>query len=522
MSEKAKTQMEAPDWAATLADQVIAAFPDEETYVGAAGISPSGPVHFGNFRDVSVTLSVLDAMKERGKAVRFVYSWDDWDRFRKVPAGVPEEWQEHVGKPLSAVPDPEGKAASYAERFEQQFEADMAAMGIELDYIRQTERYAAGAYDHAVVTALQQREKIAKVLFDLMSDKAKKANNLTWDDYRENYYPVSVYSTESGKDFTAVTGYDGDKTLTYVDKESKQEHTLEIGTDRNLKLVWKADWPMRWAHEGVNFEPAGMDHASPGSSFDAGDRIIKDVYGKQPPEHAAYGFVGIQGEAGKMSGSSGTGVTIGQLLEVYEPELLKWLYGRKQPKQYFSLAFDTEIYRQYEEFDRTVIGDSARPIPFRQAVAFGQIVSWNADKVEHITAAIGQTYGAESVESRLPRARNWLETYNPDQKFTLRDSVNSEYVAALDDDARVRVVELRKKLEDTSLTVEQLNELVYGIPKDESLDEQANKPRQREFFKHVYQLLIGKDTGPRLSTFLWAADRDQVLSLLNVVNEKDN
>jgi lysyl-tRNA synthetase class 1 len=515
MPGKAKSNSEIPDWAAALADQVISAFPDEETYTGAAGISPSGPVHFGNFRDVSVTLSVLDALKVRGKAVRFVYSWDDWDRFRKVPAGVPEEWSEHVGKPLSAVPDPEGQAASYGERFEKQFEADMAAMGIQLDYIRQTEQYAAGNYDHAIITALQNREKIAQVLFDLMSDKSKQSNELTWESYRDAYYPVSIYSEESGKDFTTVTGYDGEKTLTYVDKESKQEHTCVIGRDHNLKLAWKADWPMRWAHEGVNFEPAGMDHASPGSSFDAGDRIIQEVYGAQPPVHTAYGFIGIQGEAGKMSGSSGTGVTIGQLLEVYEPDLLKWLYARKQPKQYFSLAFDTEIYRQYDEYDRTVGGD-AKPMPFRQAVAFGQIVSWNAAKVGHITEAIGETYDAESIESRLPRAKNWLETYNPDQKFGLRGEVNSDYADELDPEARQQVTDLKTQLEDASLTVKQLNELVYGIPKDESLDEAANKPRQRQFFTHVYQLLIGKETGPRLSTFLWAADRPRVLSLLDI------
>jgi lysyl-tRNA synthetase class 1 len=516
MPEKAKDTTETPDWAAALADQVIEAFPDQETYVGAAGISPSGPVHFGNFRDVSVTLSVLEAISQRGKPTRFVYSWDDWDRFRKVPAGVPEEWQEHVGKPLSAVPDPEGQAASYAERFERQFEADMAAMGIELDYIRQTEQYAAGNYDHAIITALQNREKIARVLFDLMSEKSKQANGLVWEEYREAYYPVSVYSPETGRDFTTVTGYDGEKTLTYLDKESKQEHTLEIGKDHNLKLTWKVDWPMRWAHEGVNFEPAGMDHASPGSSFDAGDRIIQEVYGATPPVHTAYGFIGIQGEAGKMSGSSGTGVTIGQLLEVYEPELLKWLYARKQPKQYFSLAFDTEIYRQYDEYDRTVVGNSAKPMPFRQAVAFGQIVSWNADKVEHITGAIGESYDAESVESRLPRAKNWLETYNPDQKFQLRDAVNTDYVATLDDVTKAQVVELRQRLSDQSLSVEQLNEVVYGIPKDDALDEAANKPRQRQFFTHVYQLLIGQDTGPRLSTFLWAADRKRVLNLLDI------
>lgn len=514
MPEKSKPA-DIPAWADEIAATVLETFPDLETYTGAAGISPSGPVHFGNFRDVSVALSVLEALQAKGKQTRFVYSWDDFDRFRKVPAGVPEEWSEHVGKPLSAVPDPGGEHASYAERYERQFESDMAQMGIELDYLRQTEKYAAGEYDDAIITALQAKDKIATVLFSLMSDKSKKSNGLTWESYRDAYYPVSIYSAETGKDFTTITGYDGDRTLTYLDKQSDQEHTAVIGQDRNIKLAWKSDWPMRWAHERVTFEPAGMDHASPGSSFDACDRIIRDVFGTEPPVHAAYGFIGIQGEAGKMSGSSGSGVTIGQLLEIYEPDLLKWLYARKKPMQYFSLAFDTEIYRQYDEYDRTVRKE-AKPIPFRQAVAFGQIVSWDPAKLTHVTEAIGESYDADSITSRLPRAKAWLETYNPDQKFELLKEPNVEYIEKLNEAAKANVTTLHDALADESQTPEQLNELVYGIPKDESLDEAANKPRQREFFKHIYQLLIGKNTGPRLSTFLWAADRNRVRQLLDL------
>lgn len=508
-----------PDWAHQLAAQVIERFPDEQTYTGAAGISPSGPVHFGNFRDVSTTLSVLEALEAAGKKTRFVYSWDDYDRFRKVPAGVPESFSEHVGKPLSAVPDPGGELESYAQRYEQEFEAAMAKLGLSIEYIYQTEQNQSGVYDQAILTALRKREEIAKVLFDLMSEKSKKANQLTWESYMDAYYPVAVYSRFTGKDFTTVTGYDGKRTLTYYCKETAQEDTVEIGKDRLINLAWKVDWPMRWAHEGVNFEPAGVDHGSPGSSFDAGDRIIKAVYDATPPVHVTYGFVGIQGQGGKMSGSKGTGVTVGQLLEIYEPEVLKWLYACKQPKQYFSLAFDTEIFRQYDEYDRAVPADP-KAMPFRQAVAFGQIVSWNADKVGHITEAIGETYTPESVSTRLPLAKSWLETYNPDQKFQLLEQPNAEYAAKLDPETKDQVAELAAKLEDESLDVTQLNELVYGIPKNPELDEAANKPRQRQFFTHVYQLLIGKDTGPRLSTFLWAADRERVRQLLDLKSGK--
>jgi lysyl-tRNA synthetase, class I len=502
-------------WAESLADQVIERFPDVATYTGAAGISPSGPVHFGNFRDVSVTLSVLDALKGRGKQVRFVYSWDDFDRFRKVPDGVPASFSEHIGKPLSAVPDPDGKYPSYAKRYETEFEQDMTKLGLKLDYRYQTELYQAGTYDELILTALKKREQIAKILLSFMSDKAKGAKGIKDRDYVDGYFPVGVYSPDSGKDTTRVTGFDGMRTLTYEDTDTGQTDTVEIGKDRNVKLAWKVDWPMRWVHESVNFEPGGMDHAAPGSSFDAGDQIIKLVYDSKPPVHTGYGLVGIQGTTGKMSGSAGTGVSVGQLLEIYEPELLKWLYIRKQPKQYFALAFDSEIYRQYDEYDR--IQGSGQPIPFRQAVAFGQIVQWDEGKLEGLLRATDMKYDKASVKSRLPRAKYWVEKYNPDEQIKLLTKPNAAYAKRLGQAERARINQLRDELKPGGgETVKALEELVYGIPKDAKAPDEKNRQQQRAFFKDVYNLLIRKDTGPRLGTFLWATDRRRVLDLLSM------
>ena len=104
-----------------------------------------------------------------------------------------------------------------------------------------------------------------------------------------------------------------------------------------------------------------------------------------------------------MSGSSGLAVSPGMLLQIYEPALLKWLYLRRIPTQSFNLAFDTEVYRQYDEFDREIAAikqgsasplrkkilefsgaeesNESAPIPFKQAVAFGQITQWSEDKL---------------------------------------------------------------------------------------------------------------------------------------------
>jgi lysyl-tRNA synthetase class 1 len=183
------------------------------------------------------------------------------------------------------------------------------------------------------------------------------------------------------------------------------------------------------------------------------------------------------------------------------------------------LAFDTEIYRQYDEFDRELSsqgGTSGSPMPFKQAVALGQITQWNEKKVLELVSDLEAGYDKKSVKIRLPKARAWLEKYNPAEAIVLRDSVNTEYAATLDEKTRAQVATLREKLEGKYKTIKDLEEMVYSIPRNSALDQKGNAPLQKAFFKHIYHLLISADQGPRLSTFLWAIDRKQVLKLLDI------
>lgn len=527
-------------WADKIADEILAISPNKKLYTCAAGISPSGVVHFGNFRDIITSVAVAEKLTERGKNVRVIFSWDDYDRFRKVPKGVPASFEHYIGMPLSAVPAPHEGADSYAQLFERQLEHAMEELGIKIEYLYQTHEYQSGRYDEEIVYALKHRTEIANILLSFMTDKAKEAKNIVDEEYRGAYYPITVYSRFTGKDATKVLDYDGDKTITYLCHETKQEDTIDITDDHRVKLSWKIDWPMRWKAEDVDFEPGGHDHASPGGSFDVGRVIAEKIFNIAPPYLQEYHFVGIQGQGTKMSGSKGNAISPSELLEIYTPELLKWIYFLKSPDQSFSLAFNSEIYKQYSEFDSYVarmkedehalndreksalvlsgvdLSSSLPPIPFRQAVAFGQIVQWHEEKVKELLAGMALAYDPASITQRLGRARAWLETYNPDEMIQLLDEKNVDYIETLDETTRAQVGKLREALTDTSLSIAALETLVYAIPKDDTLSIKENAPLQRAFFKDVYHLLIGRGTGPRLSTFLWAADRDKVIELLEV------
>ncbi|PSH02226.1 MAG: hypothetical protein BRC26_01630, partial [Nanohaloarchaea archaeon QH_8_44_6] len=112
-------------WSDQLAFGVTRKFPDRDVYVCASGISPSGTVHAGNFREIVTTDFVVKSLDNMDEKVRFIYSWDDYDRFRKVPENVPDEWEQYIGLPLSKVPDPEGCHESYAEHFESKLEEQL-------------------------------------------------------------------------------------------------------------------------------------------------------------------------------------------------------------------------------------------------------------------------------------------------------------------------------------------------------------------------------------------------------------
>src|SRR5690606_24962303 len=126
----------------------------------------------------------------------------------------------------------------------------------------------------------------------------------------------------------------------------------DIRATNQLKLVWRVDWPMRWYFEKVDFEPGGKDHSSQGGSYDTSKIIIREVWDQDPPSYLQYDFVKIKGGSGKMSSSSGELYTLDEVLEVYEPQIVRWIFCNHRPNHDFALAFDEDVFRIHEEFDR--------------------------------------------------------------------------------------------------------------------------------------------------------------------------
>lgn len=524
-------------WSEEIADRIIKRNPDKAEYVCAAGISPSGSIHIGNFRDIATSYFVVRALRKKGKKAKLLFSWDEFDRMRKVPvnvAAVDDDMEKFIGCPYVDVRNPfkESDAKTYAEYFEKEFMQSIVKFGIDMDYRYQADMYRSGKYTEYILEALKKRGEI----FDILDSHRTQA---AAEGERDNYYPVSIYCPECGRDTTKIVSLSGDCTVAEYECACGHKGTFDFTKDTNCKLAWKIDWPMRWMYEGVDFEPGGKDHASPHGSYDTSKDIAKKIFNYEPPIFQGYEFIGIKGTTGKMSGSSGLNLTPETLLKIYEPEVILWLYSKTEPLKAFDFCFDDGILRQYFEFDKmynavkdgtangaqldimynTTVGDRVLDtVPMGLLVQLGSVVDFNVPMLETVFEKIGTPYKYEQFKGRLDRAKYWLENCAPEQVNKLRTLRNWDVYEELTENQKAEVKALFEYLSKGGYTLDELNQKLYAIPKEVDggeLDEKALKALQGVFFKNVYRLLIDKEKGPRLYLFLYAIDPQKYVGLLD-------
>ena len=463
----------ADDWVARTAGEVRAE--GERRHPGeaptcASGISPSGPVHLGNLRELMTPHLVADEVRKQGAPCRHILSWDDYDRLRRVPAGFDESFAEHIGRPLSAVPDPCGRHPSWAEHFKEPLRESLARLGVRVTEISQTQMYTSGAYTDQIIIAMRRRADISAVLARYQTKRVQPSRTMTTNraTRKGEYYPFKPYCASCGRDDTTVTGFDDATTeITYTCACGASVGPVPIA-EVGGKLVWKVDWPMRWAYERVTFEPAGVDHSSPGSSFTVGGQLVSEIFGGEMPLHFGYAFVGTSGGSSKMSSSAGRAPTPADALEILEAPLVRWLYARRRPEQSFTIAFDAEVGRVYDEWDalsRKVADGTAepasvaaygrasgtaegplpvtpRPLPFRTLASVADITAGDETQLLRILRDLTAEDPVGTLDETRPRldcAQAWVAGYvEPADRTQVRREPDLERLAGLTDSERVR------------------------------------------------------------------------------------
>lgn len=569
MARGAQAQGDPTDWVTRAADDAIRHAQErhgaDHVITCASGASPSGPIHLGNLREFITPHFVAEEIRRRGIAVRHLHSWDDFDRFRKVPAGVDPAWADHIGRPLSAVPDPWDCHESWAEHFKAPLRDALAEMGIEMVEVSQTEQYRSGAYTEQVLHAIRHRDTIEEVLAKHRTKKAEPvpeneqeaealADSVADDEDDQTgtgnlaRFPYKPYCRQCGRDTVEVTAYDDETTdLSYTCASCGFVGVTNVATQHEGKLVWKVDWPMRWAYEGVDFEPGGLDHSTPGSSYTVGKELVKRVFDFRAPSYVAYAFVGFAGVQ-KMSSSRGGVPTAADALKILEAPILRWLYVRRQPKQAFNVDFGAEVVRLYDEWDALgrKAADPARRdaqvlaferasstvsagrlptprvvVPFRLLSSVADVTAGSAELITRIVGDVGHEHASvEDLEPRLGKAMTWTSEFVPvEERTTVRTSADTDRLAALTEDEELWVRQLLDRMPD-HLELDETTALIYGVPKlarglglDDAPTDQV-KQDQKDFFRLLYNLLVDADRGPRLPTLFLALGAEKVRSLL--------
>ena len=511
-------------WADQVAQELIAQNPKQEIFTVAAGITPSGVVHIGNFRETITVDLVAKAILHAGKKVRFIYSWDNYDVFRKVPANMPQQEMltKHLRYPIVDVPDPFGKDESYARHNEVEVEKMLPLVGINPEFLYQAKKYRACEYADQIKFSMQKRKEIRAIL-----DKYRK------EPLEENWFPSSIFCEKCKLDETEITGYDEEYAVTYKCK-CGHEDTIDIRKKGIIKLSWRVDWPMRWNYEKVDFEPSGKEHSSAGGSNTTAELIVKDIFGRDPPKHVMYEFISIKGAGGKMSSSKGNTINLEEMLNVYQPEIVRMIFASRLPPKYFEVSFEgMDVIRLYDEFQKleriyfgkeecreedlalnkrfyelssvSVPKEMPSQISFRYLTSLLQIFQGDVMKVKAQFKDLDSTY----LDVMISRAQYWLENYAEDQfKFSVQDSVSEETKTLLTDTQKAALKSLASKLGSQS------EEELIAIFK-ETMESSALKPK--EFFQACYRTLINKDFGPQLSGFMLTIGLDKVKALIGQI-----
>lgn len=524
-------------WADQMADTIIREKGDLDSYTCASGITPSGTVHLGNFREIITVDLVVRALRSRGKNVRFIYSWDDYDVFRKVPANMPdpEILEKYLRFPITEVPDTTNRNENYARHHEVDIEQQLPRVGIAPEFLYQASRYRANRYAEGMKKAMQMRETIKECLNEYRDD----AHKMKPEDV---YWPVAIFCGKCSKDTTNITGYDGEYGISYK-CECGHEETADIRTFKGAKLGWRVDWPMRWNEEKVVFEPGGKDHISPGGSYDTAKLVSKKIYGWDAPVTMRYDFVNLKGVPGKMSSSKGKVIALPDALDVYQAEVLRYLFAGTRPNTEFAISFDMDVLKVYEDYDKTeriVYGvDKAKnedqfnkekriymlsqidgkipetmpyQITFRMLTTLLQTYSGDIDAVIKSLGDV-KPEQEERLRRRMACAWFWIQNSAPscaeDFIFTIR---NDGSKADLDETMSKAVARVRDEVVpklDTFTQDKECQQAMYDIATECGLESKA-------LFTALYQALIGKEQGPRLGSFFRIIGKERLEKILSV------
>jgi lysyl-tRNA synthetase, class I len=492
------------------------------------GYGPSGLPHIGTFGEVARTTMVRHAFRvltDDKVKTRLIAFSDDMDALRKVPDNVPnkEMLGQHLGQPLTKVPDPFGTHPSFAAHNNARLRAFLDQFGFDYEFMSSTQCYQAGRFDAALLKVLAHFDAVMAIM--LPSLREERA---------QTYSPFLPISPTTGAVLQVpVIAHDAKAgTITYEDPDRKQQVTTPV-TGGRCKLQWKPDWAMRWVALGVDYEMAGKDLID---SVKLSGEICRALGGVAPDGFNYELFLDENGQ--KISKSKGNGLTIEEWLRYASPESLS-LFMYREPKAAKRLYFDiiprhVDDYLQFldaypRQAGKERLGNPVwhihsgappaadNPVPF--AMLLSLVTASNAENAETLWGFIGR-YRPGVTRQTHPRfaalvdyaIQYFRDFVRPAKKFREPNAVE-----------RAALTDLRDALSQLPADVapEKIQDVVYEIGRREPFLDQKKKAKDGkpgvalDWFNMLYQVLLGQEKGPRFGSFVAAYGLTNTIDMID-------
>lgn len=483
-------------------------------HVIETGTSISGIPHIGNASDVIRGDCVRKALEKMGVKAELIWVSDDSDPFRKVPAGM-ETLKDYIGFPVKDIPAPDGSGKNLVEHLANPFIEDLKKFGVNPKIYSGTELYRRGMLLEQIKTSFEKKEKISEIL-----------NKFRREDLSEEWIPWTPVCEGCGRiSTTKATGLDGLK-VSYVCETTKVSggtaegcgHTGISDAEKGSgKLPWRVEWAARWARFKVTCEPFGKEHAAPGGSYDTSKILCEEIFNWDAPAPVIYEFFTLNGA--KISSSKGNVIDLKKWLTISQPEILKYfMYKRLQKSRDINLRMLPNLNDEYdlsekaffngEENDSTQlyqlsqVGEPKRlNVPFTLCSVLSQIAT--IDEVAAKISKMGYTcFDENKLKERIRLAGNWVEEYGPEYlKFELNNEEESKRIF------NEQVDEIKNTLQILTKELDEINDSsLYHKRIYEVARENGVEPPQ--VFTAMYQILIGKEKGPKAASFLQSLGKE--------------
>jgi len=488
--------------------------PEKGYVLFETGYGPSGLPHIGTFGEVARTTMVRQAFQRLSDVPTRLFCFsDDMDGLRKVPDNIPnkEMVAEHLGKPLTQIPDPFETHESFGHHNNARLRGFLDTFGFEYEFQSATDWYTSGRFDEALLQVLRHYDEVKNVVLPTLGPER-----------RETYSPFLPLCPKTGRVLQVpvleVNPEAG--TIVYEDEDGTKVEVPVTGGQ--CKLQWKADWAMRWYALGVDYEMSGKDLID---SVKLGSQICR-ILGARPPEGFNYELF-LDEEAKKISKSKGNGLSAEEWL-TYGPTESLALFMFQKPKAAKRLYFDV-IPRAVDDYlshlaafdgadekrmENPVwhIHNGTPPQPGTK-LSFAMLLNLasvcNTEDPAVLWGFISRYAPEASPESDpfLDRLVGFALRYYQDfvkPKKSYRAPSDKERAALEDLAGRLRA--LPKDADGETIQNE-----VYAVGKEHGFE------NLRDWFKALYEILLGQDQGPRMGSFMALYGLEESLALIDSV-----